>query len=183
MAALMAGCVDGGETPRVSQQLVDAVQVSKSEPGSACRPIGALEGKSGDCGSSAYESAYDNLRAMAALRGGNYFVIDAVDGPRLVSPSYYDTSVVIRGRLFACALGQPYGAALASTPVVGPPVVAPMPMLAPSQLTWSATPVVATSACEPDCSPGFVCSHGACVQACNPACLGGQRCGEDRICH
>ncbi len=37
--------------------------------------------------------------------------------------------------------------------------------------------------CEPDCSPGFVCSRGRCISACNPPCAAGAVCGADRICH
>jgi hypothetical protein len=51
---------------------------------------------------------------------------------------------------------------------------------APAQTT--AAPA-ATTACEPECSPGYACVRGTCVSACNPACDNGQRCGADRICH
>lgn len=37
--------------------------------------------------------------------------------------------------------------------------------------------------CEPDCSPGFACVRGQCVEACNPKCVLPARCGADRICH
>lgn len=51
----------------------------------------------------------------------------------------------------------------------------------------AAPPTAAASspapACEPECSPGYVCVRGACVSACNPPCGAGQRCGADRTCH
>jgi hypothetical protein len=44
-------------------------------------------------------------------------------------------------------------------------------------------PAPAAGACEPDCSPGYTCLRGQCVEACNPKCVAPQRCGADRICH
>ena len=41
----------------------------------------------------------------------------------------------------------------------------------------------ASTACEPACSPGYVCLRAACVSACNPPCATGQRCEADRSCH
>ena len=38
-------------------------------------------------------------------------------------------------------------------------------------------------ACEPLCSPGFLCSAGKCLPQCNPACGNGETCGNDRLCH
>ena len=43
--------------------------------------------------------------------------------------------------------------------------------------------VLPKAICEPDCSPGFTCLHGACVTACNPGCASGEQCGGDRTCH
>src|SRR5947209_8283886 len=98
-AAVLSGCAESNDM-RIAPYLVDAVQVSKSEPGPTCRALGALDGASGDC-ESPYESAYAALRTRAALRGGNYVVIDAV------IPEAFDRSIVINGRLYACAFG-PY---------------------------------------------------------------------------
>jgi hypothetical protein len=95
-AALFCGCVESTEV-RIAPYLVDAVQVSKLEPGPACRALGALDGTSDDEGR--YESAYSSLRTHAALRGGNYVVIDAVIAEELVS------AITINGRLYACAVG------------------------------------------------------------------------------
>jgi hypothetical protein len=36
--------------------------------------------------------------------------------------------------------------------------------------------------CFPDCSPGYLCHDGTCIQACNPACPDHERCTEGRIC-
>ncbi len=96
-AAVLAGCGESNDM-RIAPYLVDAVQVSKLEPGAACRPLGALDGVSDD-DESRYESAYASLRTRAALRGGNYVVIDAVT----TEPA--DRSIIINGRLYACAFG------------------------------------------------------------------------------
>jgi hypothetical protein len=86
---------------RIAPYLVDAVQVSKAEPGPACRALGALDGVSAEDCDARYESAYTSLRTRAALRGGNYVVIDAV------ITEVMDRTIVINGRLYACAYG-PY---------------------------------------------------------------------------
>jgi hypothetical protein len=80
-------------------RLVNAVQVSKAEPGPWCRALGAVEGAS-DMGMSGYVSAYQSLRGEAALLGGNYVVIDHVAGARAPAEGWRDT--VIGGRVFAC---------------------------------------------------------------------------------
>jgi hypothetical protein len=98
-AVFICGCVEQNDM-RIAPYLVDAVQVSKAEPGPSCRSLGALDGVSGDC-ESPYESAYAALRTRAALRGGNYVVIDAV------IPEAIDRSIIINGRVYACAFG-PY---------------------------------------------------------------------------
>ncbi len=36
--------------------------------------------------------------------------------------------------------------------------------------------------CFPDCSPGYLCHEGACIEACNPSCADGSRCNADRVC-
>jgi hypothetical protein len=98
VACGLAGCFDLDDT-RIAPHLVDAVQVSRSEPGPACRALGALDGTAGECDGSRYAAAYSALRTHAALLGGNYVVIDAVtsDGS--------DHSVTINGRVYACAFG------------------------------------------------------------------------------
>jgi hypothetical protein len=97
--ALLCGCAET-EDAKIAPTLVDAVQVSRSEPGSVCRALGALDGSSGDCEGSRYEAAYTALRTRAALKGGNYVVIDHV-------MSDMDRTVTIEGRVYACAL-SPY---------------------------------------------------------------------------
>jgi hypothetical protein len=100
LGVLALGCVESRDM-RIAPYLVDAVQVSKAEPGPACRALGAVDGVSDvDC-DGRYESAYSSLRTHAALRGGNYVVIDAV------TSEYLDRSISINGRLYACVLG-PY---------------------------------------------------------------------------
>ncbi len=89
------GCFEE-QAVRLPSQFTEAIQVSKREPGAACRTLGAIEGRSRDLDDSAYTSAYDTLRSNAALRGGNYVVIDLINGA--------DGAVIIHGRLFNCGL-------------------------------------------------------------------------------
>jgi hypothetical protein len=84
---------------KVDGRLVDAVQVSKSEPGPWCRALGAVEGGS-EMGVTGYVSAYHSLRAEAALLGANYVVIDHVSGGRTTAETWRET--VIGGRVFSC---------------------------------------------------------------------------------
>jgi hypothetical protein len=98
---LVAGC--GDEPERLPAHLTDHVQVGKAEPGPRCQSLGALEGMSTDGAPSRYESAYGAIKDTAAIRGGNYVVIDQVSS--FVEGS--DAQVVIRGRVYACTLGLP----------------------------------------------------------------------------
>ncbi len=203
-----SGCAETVAAPRPDARLIERVQVSKAEPSPDCQALGAIEGRSADCDDpdnnvEAYQSAYDSLRAAAAVRGGNFVVIDSTGGPHLVSisPVVYDGRMSIRGRVFACNAGWPRSTAATSTAAPQPAaaIVSPaaasdsLPIIdhlwteaaaaatpAPAPYTATAAPALA---CEPDCSPGYVCAHGTCVQACNPVCFAGQICGEDRICH
>jgi hypothetical protein len=45
------------------------------------------------------------------------------------------------------------------------------------------TPASTAVVCAPDCSPGYTCLNGQCVEACNPKCVSPERCGADRSCH
>lgn len=101
LCALLGGCLDEPDLVRLSPRLLDQVRVSKTEAGGVCRPLGAVEGRSGDYTDRIYESAYEALRTVAAARGGNYVVIDTVSshGP--------EVSMAIHGRLFDCPLGIP----------------------------------------------------------------------------
>jgi hypothetical protein len=97
-ALLAASCIP---EVKVDARMVEAVQVSKSEPGPWCRTLGAVEGAS-DMGAAGYVSAYHALRTEAARLGGNYVVIDHVTGGRLAAEAWRDT--VIGGRVFVCPL-------------------------------------------------------------------------------
>jgi hypothetical protein len=101
IAILLAGCDE--EPQRLPAHITDHVQVARSEPGPHCESIGALEGHSSDNARSKYESAYADLKDTAAMRNGNYVVIDQVAS--LFAGS--DGEVVIRGRLYVCSLGLP----------------------------------------------------------------------------
>lgn len=201
-----SGCAETAVAPRPDAHLIERVQVSKAEPASDCQALGAIEGRSAECDDAdnnpdAYQSAYDSLRANAAMRGGNFVVIDSTGGPHLVSisPVVYDGRMSIRGRVFACNAGWPRAtaAALSAATIVAPSTASDsLPIIdhlwseaasAAATVTPAASPYATVAApgasCEPDCSPGYVCAHSTCVQACNPTCFAGQICGEDRICH
>jgi hypothetical protein len=105
----LIGCAES-DAVKIAPHLVEAVRVSKLDPGSVCQPLGAIEGRSGDEDSddAPYEAAYHALRSNAALRGANYAVIDSVGEPHYSGSGSYSTDVVIRGRIYNCALGMPH---------------------------------------------------------------------------
>jgi hypothetical protein len=100
-AVLGAGCAETADLERAEPALIAAVQVSKLEPQAACRALGAVDARSSDEATSMYSSAYETLRATAAVRGANYVVIDSITGPHVWAA--YDPTMTIHGRLFACA--------------------------------------------------------------------------------
>jgi hypothetical protein len=100
----LAGCVEVSDSARISPVLIEAVHVSRAEPAGQCRALGALDGTCGDCDNASYESAYGSLRANAALRGGNYVVIDLITVHR---PGNED-GIAIHGRVYSCPLGALY---------------------------------------------------------------------------
>ena len=157
---LIAGC---GETQKpapatpmttVTPRVNPArVRVTKLEPPPGCTELGSV--MAGFV--FGYDAAIEALREKTAERGGDWVTLDA--------PTV--------GRAFWCppAVVDAYDAArLGATPA--PPAPAPAPAPAPYAML-----------CEPDCSPGFACVRGKCVEACNPKCTAPQRCGADRLCH
>jgi hypothetical protein len=104
---LLGGCIEE-QAIRLPSHFTDSIQVSKREPEGMCRTLGAVEGRSRESDDNGYEAAYDTLRSNAALRGGNYVVLDLVNATRVQSGgNTYDGPVVIQGRLYRCALGLP----------------------------------------------------------------------------
>jgi hypothetical protein len=94
IALASTACVED-EPVRASANLADTVQIADREPGGACRPVVAVEVRSGP---NDLPSA-DTLRAYAHERGANYVVLDTF--------SVYDesdTQVLTRARLFRCPL-------------------------------------------------------------------------------
>jgi hypothetical protein len=131
------------------------VAVEDHAPPSACRALAFIESDTPTMGKEPYERAAEALRREARKRGGNY-----VHMQWMGQLSIY--KVVVRGRLYDC----------------------PAEALAQAPPAASSSPAAQSSAaCEPDCSPGFVCLRGRCVSACNPPCGDTERCGADRICH
>jgi hypothetical protein len=104
---LLGGCIEE-QSIRLPSHFTDPVMVSKSEPEGMCRNLGAVEGRSRESDDSPYEAAYDTLRSNAALRGGNYVVMDLINATRVQSGgNTYEGPVVIQGRLYQCAIGMP----------------------------------------------------------------------------
>ncbi len=159
--------------PPVDRKAVAAVQVSGAgEAPRGCRLLGPLEGRDNDRwvpGGPRYETAMLDLRQKAVMGGGNYLAIDSIAAPR---DGDYNPTFVVRARLFACVgpvvIASAWPAASASAP---PPAASAAPASPPPRV------------CEPECSPGYTCLRGTCVSACNPACVSGERCGADRVCH
>jgi hypothetical protein len=157
----LAGCAEGTAGPRVDARLVDHVQVSRAEPGAACRSLGAVDGKvDDDCDDSCgYEAAYDALRAAAALRGGNYVVLDSFAGGRSIGG--YDGPMALQGRVYSCPLGWPrelreLDAGPAQTP--GPSIDRwTPPVIPPAMITPPALP--------PPGAPQGIPSGGATIEA------------------
>jgi hypothetical protein len=89
---------------RLPPHISDGIQVSRVEPGRECALVGVVEGESRASARGKYESAFVDVQDAAAMRGGNYVVIDAVDS---IYGDGTGREIVIRGRLFSCALGLP----------------------------------------------------------------------------
>jgi hypothetical protein len=43
-------------------------------------------------------------------------------------------------------------------------------------------PQLAAATCSPPCSPGYLCQGTTCMALCNPACVAGTHCADDRTC-
>lgn len=173
------GCwEETGDAPAISPALTARVTVSRHEP-EGCHAVGAAEGKGADDESASYEAAWADLRRQAAERGANYVVLDGASEVHFDGYSGSVSSLAVRGRLYAC----PGGVSKPAQPAVARPAT-PSPAItsdAPPELVPAS--MDEGGRCEPDCSPGYTCLRGACVPSCNPACWGGQHCGEDRRCH
>jgi hypothetical protein len=117
MTSVGAGCAEE-EQARLPRALLDHVQVSRNEPGGACRQLGAVEARGDDGEGLQYEAAYDSLRGRALARGANYVVIDSVVS---VPVGRLEPLVRIQGRAYTCRLGAPV--AMRTPPA--PPTVAP----------------------------------------------------------
>jgi hypothetical protein len=128
------------------------VRVTKAEPPTGCTMLGSVTAGM----AFSYENAIDSLRIKTAELGGDWLTLD------------YPTA----GRAFWCppAVVDAYDAARSVTAPAAPPPAAPATSPAYSLL------------CEPECSPGYTCVRGQCVEACNPRCVAPQRCGVDRLC-
>jgi hypothetical protein len=163
----LPACAAFERQPAIDPRIAAEVSVDKSEPPPTCGYLGPIKGGSmvGDLG-----DAHGDIVRKAVLRGGNYVSIDLLERPMVAGVGGY----TLHGRLFTCPKKS---AEPAQPPAQTTKFEAPRPMDAP--VTIQAPKV----ACEPDCSPGFACVHGACVTACNPVCGNGAQCGADRTCH
>ena len=153
--------------PMVDARAAAQVELATVEPPPTCGFVSPIKGSTlvGDIA----DANGDAVR-NAVMSGGNYVVIDVLERPVISGVGGY----VVRGRLFNC----PRPAAQ--------PARAPVPVasVGPQSVAQASDAIVLPKAiCEPDCSPGFTCLHGACVTACNPGCASGEQCGGDRTCH
>ena len=156
--------------PMVDARAAAQVELATVEPPPTCGFVSPIKGSTlvGDIA----DANGDAVR-NAVMTGGNYVVIDVLERPVIAGVGGY----VVRGRLFNC----PRPAAPAAQPARAPVQIA---SVGPQNVAQASDAVVLPKAiCEPDCSPGFTCLHGACVTACNPGCASGEQCGGDRTCH
>jgi hypothetical protein len=173
----LPACAAFERAPAIDPRIAAEVTVDKAEPSPTCGYLGPIKGGSmvGDLG-----DAHGEVVRRAVLRGGNYVSIDLLERPMVAGVGGY----TLHGRLFLCPKknGEPQPPAPTTTFQAPRPMEAQAPAAAPKvdQPVSVSAPKVA---CEPECSPGFACVHGACVTACNPACGNGQQCGTDRTCH
>jgi hypothetical protein len=135
---------------------VSSARIDKSDPPVDCVPVGAIEGRG-----MSYERARADAQMKAEDKGANWVTLDTARVPANVL-----SETILHARVFRCPRR-----------VVTPPAEVAAPEPAPAS-----RPVVA-AACEPDCSPPYVCLRGSCVEACNPRCQAPKVCGADRICH
>lgn len=147
-----ASAEEAPEEPASTRAKGAHVQIGKAEPSPDCTLLGVVTD-----GSISADTAYEELRARAAEKGGNFVVLDAIRRGMWGQQEFV-------GRAYSCP--SPSSA----------PARAERPK--PKQETKQEA-----AACEPDCSPGYVCLRGKCVSACNPPCENGERCGADRWCH
>ncbi len=93
LAVAAAGCAEE-PLERAPDRIVDEVQVANRDPGPACRPLVAVEVRSGRDDMPSSEA----LRNYAAARGANYVVVDTFS----VYDEREDSEVLTRARLFCC---------------------------------------------------------------------------------
>jgi len=169
MFASLAACAAFEPRPRIDPRVAAGVEVSKNNPPPECGYLGPVKGSAwmGDLS----EAQGDAMR-NAVMGGGNYVAVDVIERPMIAGVGGYG----VRGRLFVCPKRdtEPEAQAKAQDPEAA---------AAAAALKDEEEIVIPQAICEPSCSPGFTCSHGVCVTACNPECGAGARCGDDKVCH
>jgi hypothetical protein len=165
----------GAAESRINPRVAATVDVTKNEPAIGCEYIGSVKGSTA---LGELSDAHADVIRNALLTGGNYVAVDIVERPMIVGVGGY----TIRGRLFACPRKSSTSVEMARLDrgLTGAPGNASGASRAAKTTDDGALP---KAPCEPDCSPGYTCSQGACVTACNPACADGEQCGADRACH
>jgi hypothetical protein len=156
-AAALSGCGVAASVPPVSATAAK-VNVVKSDPPAGAQLIGPVEGTHGSgCGmygrKGTFEGALATLREEAARKGANYVTLVMVTEPHSEN-GCFDQEFRVRGMAYKTGT---------------PPVV-------------QAGPAVASSTCDPPCSPGYSCSAGTCLAVCNPQCGPTQTCSQERVC-
>jgi hypothetical protein len=154
----VAGCADEAAIRPLSPQ-AQQVRVESFEPPAGARLAGPIRASDGEgCGIGGTRGSLANataaLKEEAARRGLGFVKLTHVTKPYSGRDCYH-VDYVLEG------LGYYLGSA--PTPAVSAPPSTP-------------------AECSPACSPGYVCSAGACVAQCNPACSAEQLCRADRVC-
>jgi len=195
---------------RPSSPAVSTVRIEHFNPPSGSAFIGPIQVTDGQgCGIFSEHGTLENARVRlqeAAVRQGADFVklvkeIKPYSGRDCLHHEYTLEGLAYR-------VGPPRAASVPTVtpaPTVTPqaPTVTPQaPTVAPQAPTVGlAAPAVASAApavglaapsaapastpsaaCNPLCSPGYVCSAGVCQAQCNPACGAGETCRADRVC-
>jgi len=174
---------------RPSSPAVSTVRIEHFNPPSGSAFIGPIQVTDGQgCGIFSEHGTLENARVRlqeAAVRQGADFVklvkeIKPYSGRDCLHHEYTLEGLAYR---------------------VGPPRAASVPTVTPAPAVGLAAPAVASAApavglaapsaapastpsaaCNPLCSPGYVCSAGVCQAQCNPACGAGETCRADRVC-
>ena len=178
---------------RPSSPAVSTVRIEHFNPPSGSAFIGPIQVTDGQgCGIFSEHGTLENARVRlqeAAVRQGADFVklvkeIKPYSGRDCLHHEYTLEGLAYRvgpPRAASVPTVTPAPAVTPQAPTVG--LAAPAVASAAPAVGLAAAPASTPSAaCNPLCSPGYVCSAGVCQAQCNPACGAGETCRADRVC-